>query len=176
MLLAYSLAEKIKFTNVLLLLSHFSRVWLCDRIDGSLPGSPVPGILQARTLEWVAISFSNAWKWEVKVKSLTHVQLFATPWTAAYQAPHPWDFPGKSSGVGCHCLLPQYPTSLLFKVWSVDQFQWHPFRACWKCRILSPLLELLSQNLCFSKITRWFVYSVAFAPLDLRIGLLDKVY
>ena len=119
---------------------------------------------------------SNAWKWEVKVKSLTHVQLFATPWTAAYQAPHPWDFPGKSSGVGCHCLLPQYPTSLLFKVWSVDQFQWHPFRACWKCRILSPLLELLSQNLCFSKITRWFVYSVAFAPLDLRIGLLDKVY
>ena len=59
---------------------------LCDPIDGSLPGSPVPGILQERTLEWVAISFSNAWKWKVKVKSLTHVRLFATPWTAAYQA------------------------------------------------------------------------------------------
>ena len=58
---------------------------LCDRIDGSPPGSPIPGILQARTLEWVAISFSNAWK--VKVKSPSHVQLFATPWTAAYQAP-----------------------------------------------------------------------------------------
>ena len=60
---------------------------LCDPIDGSPPGSPVPGILQARTPEWDAISFSNAWKWKVKVKSLSHVRLFATPWTAAYQAP-----------------------------------------------------------------------------------------
>ena len=60
---------------------------LCDSIDGSPPGSPVPGILQARILEWVAISFSNAWKWKVKGKSLSHVRLFATPWTAAYQAP-----------------------------------------------------------------------------------------
>ena len=60
---------------------------LCDPIDGSPPGSPVPGILQARTLEWVAISFSSAWKWKVKVKSLSHVRLLATPWTAAYQAP-----------------------------------------------------------------------------------------
>jgi len=71
----------------LLLLSRFSRVWLCNPIDGSPPGSPIPGILQARTLEWVAISFSNAWKWKVKVKSLSHVRLLATPWTAAYQAP-----------------------------------------------------------------------------------------
>ena len=54
---------------------------------GSSPGSPVPGILQARTLEWVAISFSNSWKWKVKVKSLSCVWLLATPWTAAYQAP-----------------------------------------------------------------------------------------
>ena len=60
---------------------------LCDPIDGSQPGSPVPGILQARTLEWVAISFSKAWKWKVKVKSLICVRLLATPWTAAYQAP-----------------------------------------------------------------------------------------
>ena len=60
---------------------------LCDPIDGSPRGSPVPGILQARTLEWVAISFSNAWKWKVKVKSLSLVWLLATPWTAAYQAP-----------------------------------------------------------------------------------------
>ena len=58
----------------------------CDPIDGSPPGSPVPGILQARTLEWIAISFSNAWKWKVKVKSLSCVQLFETSWTAAYQA------------------------------------------------------------------------------------------
>ena len=62
---------------------------LCNPIDGSPLGSTVPGILQARTLEWVAISFSNAWKWEVKVKSLSRVWLFATPWTAAYQAPLP---------------------------------------------------------------------------------------
>ena len=60
---------------------------LCDPIDSSPAGSPVPGILQARTLEWVAISFSNAQKWKVKVKSLSRVQLFTTPWTAAYQAP-----------------------------------------------------------------------------------------
>ena len=60
---------------------------LCNLVDGSPPGSPVPGILQARTLEWVAISFSNAWKWKLKVKSLSHVQLLATLWTAAYQAP-----------------------------------------------------------------------------------------
>ena len=60
---------------------------LCDPIDDSPPGSTVSGILQARILEWVAISFSNAWKWKVKVKSLSHIWLLATPWTAAYQAP-----------------------------------------------------------------------------------------
>ena len=64
-----------------------SRPTLCDPIDGSPPGSPVPGILQARTLEWVAISFSNAWKWKVKGKSLSRVRLFTTPSTAVYQAP-----------------------------------------------------------------------------------------
>ena len=65
---------------------------LCDPIHGSPPGSVVPGILQARTLEWVAISFSNAWKWKVKVKSLSRVRLFATPWTAAHQAPPSMEF------------------------------------------------------------------------------------
>ena len=60
---------------------------LCNPIDGSPPGSSIPGILQARTLEWVAISFSNAWKWKVKMKLLSRVWLLATPWTAAYQAP-----------------------------------------------------------------------------------------
>ena len=62
---------------------------LCDPIDGSSPDSPIPGILQARTLEWVAIFFSNTWKWKVKVKSLSHVWPFGTPWTVAYQAPPP---------------------------------------------------------------------------------------
>ena len=60
---------------------------LCNPIDGSPPGSAIPGILQARTLEWVAISFSNAWKWKVKVKLLSRVRPLATPWIAAYQAP-----------------------------------------------------------------------------------------
>ena len=60
---------------------------LCDHIDSSPSGSPVHGILQARTLEWVAISFSSAWKWKVKVKSLSRVWFFVTPWTAADQAP-----------------------------------------------------------------------------------------
>ena len=64
-----------------------SRPTLCDPIDGSPLCSPDPGILQARTLEWVAISFSNAWKWKVKVNSLSRIRLLATPWTAAYQAP-----------------------------------------------------------------------------------------
>ena len=59
---------------------------LCNPIDGSPPGSPVPGILQARTLQWVAIAFSSAWKWKGKVKLLSRLQLFATPWTAAHQA------------------------------------------------------------------------------------------
>ena len=74
---------------------------LCDPMDGSPPGSPVPGILQARTLEWVAISFSNAWKWKVKVKSLSRVGLLATPWTAAHQAPPSMGFSGQQywSGV-----------------------------------------------------------------------------
>ena len=74
---------------------------LCDPIDSSPPGSPVPGILQARTLESVAISFSCAWKWEVKVKSLSRVRLLATPWTAAHQAPPSMGFSRKEywSGV-----------------------------------------------------------------------------
>ena len=74
---------------------------LCDPIDGSPPGSPIPGILQARTLEWVAISFSNACKWKVKVKSLGCVQPSATPWIAAYQAPPSMEFSRKEywSGV-----------------------------------------------------------------------------
>ena len=65
---------------------------LCDPIDGSSPGSAVPGILQARTLECTAISFSNAWKWKLKVKSLSHVWPSATPWAAAYQAPLSMEF------------------------------------------------------------------------------------
>ena len=87
--------QKEEYVNLimLLLLSHFSHVWLCATPTlGSPPGSPVPGILQARTLEWVAISFSKAWKWKVKVKLLSRVRVFETPWTAAYQAPPSMEF------------------------------------------------------------------------------------
>ena len=81
---------------------------LCDPTDGSPPGSPIPGILQARTLEWVAIPFSNAWKWKVTVKSLSRVQLLATPWTAAHQAPPSMGFSRQEywSGVPLPSLCP----------------------------------------------------------------------
>jgi len=74
---------------------------LCDPIDGSPPGSPFPGILQARTLEWVAISFSNPWKWSRSVVSNSQPPHGLQPTRLL----HPRDFPGKSTGVGCHCLL-----------------------------------------------------------------------
>ena len=79
---------------------------LCDPTDGSPPGSLIPGILQARTLEWVAISFSNAWKWKVKVKSLSRVRLLVTPWTAAHQAPPPMGFSMQESWSGVPLLSP----------------------------------------------------------------------
>ena len=78
---------------------------LCDPIDGSPQGSTIPGILQARTLEWIAISFSNAWKCKVKVKLFIRVRLLATPWTTAHQAPPSMGFSRQSTGVGAHCLL-----------------------------------------------------------------------
>ena len=97
-LVSHALAGKFLTTGspgksyVFLLLSHCPTLrqscpTLCDLVDGSPPGSPIPGILKARTLKWVAISFSNAWKWKVKVKLLSRVRLLATPWTIAYQAP-----------------------------------------------------------------------------------------
>ena len=81
---------------------------LCNPIDGSPPGSPVPGILQARTLEWVAISISNAWKWKVKVKSLSRVRPSATPWTAAHQAPPSMGFSRQEYWSGVPLPSPNY--------------------------------------------------------------------
>ena len=85
---------------------------LCDPIDGSPPGSPVPGTLQARTLEWVAISFSSALKGNVKVKSPSRVQLLATPWTAAYQAPPSMGFSRQEYWSGLPLPSPASPTAL----------------------------------------------------------------
>ena len=91
---------------------------LCNPIDGSPPGSPVPGILRARTLEWVAISFSNAWKWKVKVKSLSHVWPLATPWTAAYQAPPSMGFSRQEYWSGVRLPSPNMVWQLSIHGWS----------------------------------------------------------
>ena len=93
---------------------------LCDPIDGSPSGSPVPGILQARILEWVAISFSNAWKWKVKVKSLSHVRLSATQWTAAYQAPSSMGFSRQEYWSGVPLTSPPNG-SILGKQWKFGE-------------------------------------------------------
>ena len=92
---------------------------LCNPIDCSPPGSPVPGILQARTLEQVAISFSNAWKWKVKVKSLSCVWLIATPWTAAHQAPLPMGFSRQEYWSGVPLPSPNHVHN-----WYLILFEW----------------------------------------------------
>ena len=91
---------------------------LWDPIDGSPPGSPIPGIIQARTLEWVAISFSNAWKWKVKVKSVSCARLLSTPWTAAYQAPPSMGFSRKEywSGLPLPSLINTYVSIITLNV------------------------------------------------------------
>ena len=96
---------------------------LCDPIDSSPPGSPVPGSLQARTLEWVAISFSNAWTWKVKVKLLSCVQLLATPRTAAYQAPPSMGFSRQEYWGGViHSLHHPLLAFLIFSSLNFSQF------------------------------------------------------
>ena len=106
---------QIKSTSVAAAKLLQSCLTLCNPIDVNPPGSPVPGILQARTLEWVAISFSNAWKWKVKVKLLSRVTLFVTPWTAAYQAPPSMGFSRQEywSGVPLPSLKKQFSASKL---------------------------------------------------------------
>ena len=88
---------------------------LCDPTDGRPPGSPVPGILQARTLEGVAISFSNAWQWKVKVKLLSRVWLLVTPRTAAHQAPPSMGFSRQEHWSGVPRPSPHVHTAI-FKI------------------------------------------------------------
>ena len=95
---------------------------LCDPIDGSPSGSPVPGIIQARTLEWVAISFSNAWKWKVKAKSLSRIWLLATPWTAAHQAPPSMGFSRQEYWSGVPLPSPQWSITQPLKIIHLNQF------------------------------------------------------
>ena len=90
---------------------------LCDPIDGSPPGSPIPGVLQSRTLEWVAISFSKAWKWKVKVKMLSRVRLLATPWTTAHQAPPSMGLPRREYWSGV-----PLPSPVASSIYSISPF------------------------------------------------------
>ena len=115
--------------------SHQPCPTLCDPTDGGPPGSPVPGILQARTLEWVAISFSSARKWKVKVTSLSRFQLLATPWTAAHQAPPSMGISRQEHWSGCHYLL-----------------RWHRLSGVKKCMIEGNIKNsqlFLTEKFCF---------------------------
>ena len=102
----------------------------CDPTDSSPPGSPIPGILQTRTLEWVAISFSNAWKWKVKVKSLSRVQLLVTPWTAAHQAPLSMGFSRQESWSGVPLPSPYWVSAHHLSLHS--SFKMTPLICCFK--------------------------------------------
>jgi len=124
---------------------------LCDPRDSSPPGSPVPGILQARTLEWVAISFSNAWKWKVKVKLLSRVWLLATPWTAAHQAPLSMGFSRQEywSGVPvpspimmhtCHCTLVKAMKCTRSRVCPMEHVLWVLMMCQCSCTTCSSLV------------------------------------
>jgi len=110
---------------------------LCDPIDSSPPSSPVPGILQARTLEWVAISFSNAWKWKVKGKSLSCIRFLATPWTAAYQAPPSMGFSRQEYWSGVPLPSPTY------------------YSMCPQYHIADFILNVSHQNLLGITFLRW---------------------
>ena len=133
---------------LLLLLSHFICVQLCATPEmGSLPGSSVPGILQARTLEWVAISFSNAWKWKVKGKSLSSVQLFETPWTAAYQAPPSMGFSRQEYWSGVPLPSPWIILSLIN--WKDVKYN------AWCLTVEFNKLLLVTNFLCARLQTKW---------------------
>ena len=136
---------------------------LCDPIDGSSSGSTVPGILRARTLEWVAISFSNALKWKVKVKLLSHVRLLATPWTAAYQAPASMGFSGQeywsgvplpSLGIAVYLPIISWISSPSYMLGLLDSLQHQ--KEYLLCSLTAPFLRMRS---CPHRATIIGVYS-----------------
>ena len=143
---------------LLLLKSLQSCPALCDPIDSSPPGLPIPGILQARTLEWVAISFSNAWMWKVKLKSLSRVRLFTTPWTAAHQAPPSMGFSRQEYWSG----VPS-PSPINKHIWSQyypnQNLQWHQSKGFHNLPI--PFLSrIFSLHVCLSCIPMASDYSM----------------
>ena len=150
---------------------------LCDPIDSSPPGFLVPGIFQARTLEWVAISCSNAWMWKVKVKSLSRVQLCATPWSAAYRAPPSMGFSRQEywSGVPLPSLLENttkkqtlghWKLSLAYPRWLIRNTEtWN----LWFCRS-----EVNPGNFFFWRLPRWLYGQPGSSPTVLNLNLLSK--
>ena len=142
---------------------------LCNPTDGSPPGSATPGILQAGILEWVAISFSNAWKGKVKVKSLSHVQLFATPWTAAHQAPLSMGFYRQEYWSGWP--LPSQQASLsITNSWSsprlIPSSQWfHPAISSSVVPFSCPQSLLASDSFPMSQFFAWGGQSIGVLAL-----------
>ena len=119
---------------------------LCDPIDSSPPGSAIPGILQARTLEWVAISFSNAWQWKVKVKSLSHARPSATPWTAAFQAPPSMGFSRQEYWSGLPLQIKIEKLKKISNEMVVNQCVLKVPCILWKISIFSKLLQNLARR------------------------------
>ena len=119
---------------------------LCDPIEGSPLGSSISGILQARILEWVAISFSNAWKWKVKVKSLSRARLFATPWTAAHQAPPSMGFSRQEYWSGLPLPSPQRKNSSPYFCYGPGICQLAGFISCWRREIEAMCQVISSRN------------------------------
>ena len=146
---------------------------LCDPVDCSLPGFSIHGILQARIQEWVTISFSNAWRWKVKVKSLSPVRLWATPWTAAYRAPPSMSMGFSRQEYWSGVPLPVYyslnsPLLLSFLVGAISSSCAH-YGACstlfinyYFCLPLNPLLPQCSLLISSMDITRELVRSAEF--------------
>ena len=134
---------------------------LCNPIDGSPPGSPVPGILQARTLEWVAISFSNAWKWKVKVKSLSRVRILATPWTVAHQAPPSMGFSRQKYWSGVP--LPSPNWTLVSCISYIGRLILY-HHATWKPRITIWFSKTRNQPKCPTDewINMWHLYTMEY--------------
>ena len=125
---------------------------LCDPIDSNPQGSLVPRILQARTLDWVAISFSNIRQWKVRVKSLVVSDSSRPHGRQPTRLLHPWDFPGKSNGVRCHCLLQEQPmlylnkylNRLVWKEYPVWNYTWMPSH----CLVI--IFLNWKENICLS--------------------------
>ena len=131
--------------------------------DGSPPGSPVPGILQARILEWVAISFSNSWKWKVKVKSLSRVQLLATPWTPAYQAPPSMGFSRQGYWSGVPLPSPACFAGASFTCWAIKEAQKENIGLKWYIRPMD-LIDI--YRLFYPKTAEFTFFSSAHETLS----------